>query len=145
MLFGQDRGALRERFLQAKRKLDQGAPLDQLEALIAGVIELHPEYHALLDEGAEARERDWTPEDGEANPFLHMSLHIAVHEQLAVDRPPGIRARHQQLATRLGDAHAADHELIEALAETLWEAQGTGREPDLQVYLERVDRRVAGG
>ena len=85
--------------------------------------------------------RDYTPEMGQTNPFLHMGMHIAIREQLGGDRPAGILAVHQRLCRRL-DSHAAEHLMMECLGETLWEAQRGGGEPDERVYLERL-RRLA--
>lgn len=141
MIFSNKRDDLRRQFLDAWRKAETGRPLTALEDLIAGVIREHPEYHALFAEGEAAIEREWTPEMGETNPFLHMSMHIAVREQLSVDRPPGIRQIFEALTRKLGDMHTAEHELLEALAETLWQAQRDGLPPDEQRYLSRARQR----
>ena len=66
-----------------------------------------------------------------------MGLHLAVRDQIATDRPPGIRQAFDGLAQRMGSAHDAEHRIIECLAEALWEAQRAGRPPDEQAYLER--------
>src|SRR5690606_2218967 len=87
MLFGNNREALRRQFVEAWQKVREGRPVTQLEDLIASVIAEHPEYHHILEQGEAAIEREWTPEQGETNPFLHMGMHIAVREQLSVDRP----------------------------------------------------------
>ncbi|HLU62281.1 MAG TPA: DUF1841 family protein [Gammaproteobacteria bacterium] len=142
MLFGNNREALRRQFLDAWQKVREGRPVTPLEDLIAGVIAEHPEYHAILEEGEAALERDWTPEQGETNPFLHMGMHIAVREQLSIDRPPGVRAAFEALRQARGDAHAAEHEMVECLAETLWEAQRYGRTPDETAYLQRVRNKA---
>ena len=81
--------------------------------------------------------RDYTPEMGQTNPFLHMGMHIAIREQLGGDRPAGILVVYQRLCRRL-DSHAAEHLMMECLGETLWEAQRGGGEPDERVYLERL-------
>lgn len=141
MLFGNNRDALRRQFLEAWTKVREGRPVTALEDLIGRVIEQHPEYHALLD-NEDALGREWTPEQGETNPFLHMSMHIAIREQLSIDRPPGIRAAHEALQRKCGDAHAAEHEMLECLGETLWEAQRSGGAPDETAYLERVRTRA---
>lgn len=107
---------------------------------VADVIELHPEYHASLEAGGEVVDRDYTPEGGQSNPFLHMGLHLAVRDQLATDRPPGIRRAFEDVVRRMGDSHEAEHRMIDCLAETLWEAQRSGLPPDEQTYLERVRR-----
>jgi hypothetical protein len=83
-------------------------------------------------------DRDYSPEGGQSNPFLHMGLHLAVRDQLATDRPAGIRRAFDEVVRSLGDLHRAEHQLIECLAETLWEAQRSSLPPDEGVYLERV-------
>ncbi|MDX1455209.1 MAG: DUF1841 family protein [Gammaproteobacteria bacterium] len=137
-MFGDNRGELRKMYQEAWSKHREGKPVTALEAIIADVVALHPEYHAMIESGEDVLDKDWTPEHGETNPFLHMGMHIAIREQVSIDRPPGIRAAHQQLAHKLGDQHEAEHVMHEALAETLWEAQRNGMPPDEQAYLARV-------
>lgn len=141
-MFGQDREQLRRMYLDTWQRARSGAPLSPLEEIIAAVIREHPEYHRLLEDES-ALARDWTPEDGEENPFLHMGMHIAIREQVAVDRPAGIREAHHRLAARHGDAMGAEHRMMECLGEALWAGQRAGREPDEQAYLACV-RRQAG-
>ena len=137
-LFAQhDREQLRRMYLEAWRKYVARQPLEPLEGQIAAVIAEHPEYLPVLEASA-ALEADFTPEGGRENPFLHMGLHLAIREQVATDRPAGIARIHRDLAGRLGDAHAAEHAMLERLAETLWEAQRRGGLPDEQRYIERL-------
>lgn len=112
--------------------------LTPLESQIAAVVEWHPEYHE--DLASDALDQEYTPEGGRSNPFLHMGLHLGIREQIATNRPAGIQAIHKALLARLGDAHAAEHQMIDCLAETLWEAQSQNSEPDEQKYLERLHR-----
>lgn len=142
MLFSNNREDLRRQFIDAWQKVRDGRPVTALENQIATVIGEHPEYHALLEQGDGAIAREWTPEQGETNPFLHLGMHIAIREQLSIDRPPGIRQAFEVLAQKRGDAHAAEHEMLECLGETLWEAQRDGRMPDEAAYLERVRKRA---
>lgn len=114
--------------------------MEPLEAQIANVIALHPEYHAQLEGSEGSIARDYSPEGGQSNPFLHMGLHLAVRDQIATDRPPGIRELHAQIARRRGDEHAAEHAMIECLAEAIWESQRSGLPPDERTYLENVRR-----
>jgi hypothetical protein len=137
---GETRMQMRRRYLEAWRKFQDGQPLEPLEAQLAAVIAEHPEYIGWLESGEQALEAEFTPEGGRENPFLHMGLHLAIREQLATDRPAGIGAVHRQLAVRHGGAHAAEHAMIEVLAEMLWEAQRSGRPPDEEAYLERLRR-----
>jgi hypothetical protein len=134
----QSRDQLRNVYLEAWRKRCERLPMEPLEMQIADVIELHPEYQAALQKPDSVLARDYTPEGGQSNPFLHMGLHLAVRDQLATDRPVGIRRAFETIAKSKGDAHEAEHQLIECLAETLWEAQRSGLPPDEIAYLERV-------
>jgi len=135
---GQSREQLRQSYRDAWRKYSAHLPLEPLEAQLAAVIAEHPEYVPLLEAGAQALTADYTPEGGRQNPFLHMGLHLAIREQVATGRPAGIAQIHQTLTRRLGDAHAAEHAMLEPLAEVLWEAQRSGRMPDEERYLERL-------
>jgi hypothetical protein len=137
---GESREQMRRRYLEAWRKFSARAALEPLEAQIAAVIAEHPEYIGWLESGDAALLAQFTPEGGRENPFLHMGLHLAIREQVATDRPPGIARVHRELASRSTDAHEAEHRMIEPLAETLWEAQRSGRAPDEAQYLERLQR-----
>ncbi len=138
MIFGQDRGELRKMYQEAWRKRESGAPMSPLEAQIADVIALHPEYHdAVLSEDLN---RDYLPEGGQSNPWLHMGLHLGLREQVATDRPPGIRKVWDRLLQRAIDPHDAEHQMVECLAETLWEAQSNNSAPDERAYLERLNK-----
>ena len=138
MLFGQDRAELRQMYVDAWRKSSMGAAMTPLEAQIADVIGDHPEYQAMM--AGDKIEEEYSPGGGQANPFLHMGLHLAVREQVATDRPPGIASLFNTLLVRTGDAHEAEHQVLECLAETLWEAQRNQALPDEQAYLERLRR-----
>src|SRR5262245_4414461 len=137
MFANSGREELRRRYLSAWQRRRDGLPLEPLDVQIADVIELHPEYQALLED-PEALNAAFSVEQGRTNPFLHMGLHLGIREQLATRRPAGIEQVHARLAARLGDTHAAEHRMIEVLAETLWEAQRAGQAPDEQRYLERL-------
>jgi hypothetical protein len=139
----QDRSGLRRLYVEAWRKHRAGRPLEPLEHQIVTVIEQHPEYHALLEDEAEALGRDFTPEAGQSNPFLHMGLHLAIREQAATDRPAGIAAIRTHLAERLADPHEAEHRMLERLAEALWLSQRSGQPPDEDAYVESL-RQMLG-
>ncbi|MEO7774672.1 MAG: DUF1841 family protein [Steroidobacteraceae bacterium] len=139
MFAANDRNSLRQRYVETWRRRRAGLPLEPVDAQIADVIELHPEYQKLL-ESEDSVQEQFGVEEGRTNPFLHMGLHLALREQLGTDRPAGIRAIHAKLAARRGNRHDAEHTMIEALAETLWEAQRAGRAPDELAYLERLKR-----
>jgi hypothetical protein len=128
---------LRRAWQEAWRRRRDAVPAEPLQVQMADVAALHPEYAPLLEDPA-ALGRDWTPEGGEQNPFLHLGLHMAIREQVGTDRPSGIAAAHAELARRLGSIHEAEHAMLEKLAETLWDAQRQGRAPDEHAYLEAV-------
>jgi len=130
---------LRRRYVDSWRRRLDNLPLEPLDAQIVDVIELHPEYHAMLED-EDCLARPFAVEQGQVNPFLHMGLHLALREQLGTDRPAGIRQEYLRLGRALGNAHVVEHRMIDVLAETLWEAQRAGRAPDEQVYLERLRR-----
>ena len=138
MIFGQDRQELRRAYADAWRKHCAKAPLSPLEAQIAAVLEQHPEYHDAVT--GDDLDKDYTPEGGQTNPFLHMGLHLGIREQVATNRPAGIAEIYTALTARAGDTHAAEHQMIECLAETLWEAQSQNRAPNEEQYLERLRR-----
>jgi hypothetical protein len=138
------RDELRKTYAEAWRKYTAGLPLTPLEALIAEVVGLHPEYHPLVHDAQLALTFTPSAESGE-NPFLHMGLHLAVREQVAIDRPPGVRDLLRRLQARVGDPHAAEHTLMDALAETLWEAQRRGQPADEARYLGLARDRLAKG
>ncbi len=127
---------MRQFFIDSWRKHSQGQPLEPLEALIAMVIEQHPEYHPLLNDPDACLSRDYLPEMGETNPFLHMGMHIAIQEQLATGRPAGIQAIHHTLRQKLQSDHEAEHAMMDCLAEMMWQAQKNQTPPDENDYLD---------
>ena len=131
----QSRDEVRQVYLGVWNKIQQKLVLEPMEALIADVIEIHPEYHALLATSDDIKQQEFTPEQGQTNPFLHMGMHITLREQAGTDRPPGISAIHQKLVSKKG-AHEAEHVMIECLGQTLWNAQRNNQPPDEAAYLD---------
>ena len=140
-MFTPSRDEARRFIGEAWNKYRAGQPLSSLEQTVAGIVALHPEYHDLVENAQRHLERDWSPESGTTNPFLHLSLHLAIAEQLAIDQPPGIRAQFERLRAGLGDEHAALHAVLECLGETLWQAQRMGQPLDGAAYLECLKRK----
>lgn len=137
-MFGNDRTQMRRFFTEAWRKACTGEELIPLERMVAETIEQHPEYHALLEAPDSALDKDFLPDLGETNPFLHMGMHISLQEQIGTDRPTGIRQLYQQVVLGAGDSHAAEHRMMECLGKMLWEAQQQNRMPDEQAYLRCI-------
>ncbi|UCE89928.1 MAG: DUF1841 family protein [Pseudomonadota bacterium] len=134
-MFGQDRSQLRKMFFEAWRKSTAGEPLTPLEQEISRVAAEHPEYHALLQSAERHLARDYLPEAGETNPFLHMAMHLSIREQLATQRPAGIMEAYRDLVGRLGEPHEAEHRMMECLGEMLWQAQRDNLPPSESAYL----------
>jgi hypothetical protein len=140
-VFNPSREEARRFLIDAWAKHRAKEPLTALESAATGLIAMHPEYHATFEHPDRHVERDYSPEAGDINPFLHLSLHLAVAEQLAIDQPAGIRAHFERLRTARGDEHAALHALLECLGEVIWSAQRLRAPPDAALYLECLARQ----
>ena len=140
-MFQPSREQARQFFFDTWRKYRAGELLSDLEKVALAVIVLHPEYHALLDDAARNLDRDYAPEAGAVNPFLHLSLHLAIEEQLSIDQPAGLRVEFERIAAACGSVHDAKHMLLECLAETMWQAQRAGGAPDQALYLACVESK----
>ena len=146
-MFNPSRDDVRRFFCAAWRKHADGGVLTPLEAAALKWMAVHPEYHALLADEARALDEEFTVERGQANPFLHLSMHLALEEQLSIDQPTGIVAAFRRLAARAGDEHGAAHDAMECLGEVVWGAQRGTLPPDTAAinaaYLDCLRRRAA--
>lgn len=140
-MFNPSREEVRKFFIDAWAKQRAKSPLVGLETTAVDVVLAHPEYHAALEQLDGGANRDYAVEDGQTNPFLHLSLHLAIEEQLSIDQPPGLRAEFERIAAKHGDRHAAAHALLECLGETVWRAQRDNAPPDTSSYLQCVRSR----
>lgn len=140
MFAADNRESLRAIFFRAWQRHRQGQPLEGIEHLVVDVALRHPEYHAVLENPASYSDRDYLPEMGETNPFLHMAMHISIEEQLALDEPAGARSHYQRLLKRLPDEHAVQHQMMECLGEMLWQAARNAGAPQESVYLDCLAR-----
>ena len=138
-MFNPSRDQARQFLIDAWARRRNKLPGTAMDTLAADLVDLHPEYHALL-EADDALSREWTPEHGETNPFLHLSLHLTIEEQLSIDQPPGIRAAFNSLLNRRGDRHDALHAVLDCLGEMIWRSQRSGLPPDGDAYLDCVKR-----
>ncbi|MBS1185373.1 MAG: hypothetical protein H6R09_974 [Proteobacteria bacterium] len=141
-MFNPSRDQVRQFFFDVWAKYRAGQPLAGAEQPALDAVLAHPEYHALLDQPDRYIERDYLPESGETNPFLHLSMHLAIAEQLSVDQPPGIRDRYQRLLKQHGDAMDAQHAVMECLAEMIWQAQRYQTAFDSAAYLRCLDLKL---
>ena len=142
-MFNPTRDQVRDFFFETWRKYRAGAPLEGLETVALQVLLLHPEYHGVLEDRERSAAREYFPETGETNPFLHLSLHLALEEQLSIDQPAGVAQRFAGLLAKLGDRHDALHEAIDCLAEMVWRSQKDRAPPDAGLYLDCLRRKLA--
>lgn len=141
-MFDPSQADVRQFFCRAWLKHQQQGLLTPLEAIALDAILLHPEYHADLADEQAALQASYPVEGGRTNPFLHLSMHLAIAEQQSIDQPPGIRAALAQLSSRLDSEHEAAHAVMECLGQTVWEAQRDKRMPDSAAYLDCILRQV---
>lgn len=141
-MFNPSRQDARGLFFETWRKYLAQEPLAGIETLILEVTLQHPEYHDILAQPDKYMERDYPPEQGETNPFLHMSMHLALMEQLSIDQPPGIRERYQRMLAQTGDVHDAQHAVLDCLVEMIWQAQRNQTAPDPNLYLGCLDLKI---
>jgi hypothetical protein len=138
-MFGQDRQQLRRFYHDVWHKMQAGQDLTALEKNIAVIISEHPEYHSIFATES-SLEQDYFVEQGQTNPYLHMSLHMSLHEQIATNRPQGIQSLYYQLQAKYGSAHQTEHQMMECLTESLWLAQRNNTSPSESDYLAALER-----
>jgi len=141
-MFNPTRDQARRFFFAAWSKYRKQQPLEGAESQALQIILAHPEYHAMLDQPERYLDRDYPPEFGETNPFLHLSMHLAITEQLSIDQPPGIRQRYETLCTQQGEEMRAQHEIMDCLAEMIWQAQRQGAAFDPTIYFNCLDEKI---
>ncbi len=134
-MFNPTREQVRDFFFDAWQKFNDKLPLTPLEAIAVDIMVDHPEYHQVLSRRDQYVDRDYAPENGDINPFLHMSMHLSIREQISIDQPPGVLAQHQRLCASLGSVMDAEHTMMDCLAEMIWQAQRTRTAPDAAIYL----------
>ncbi|WP_038070614.1 DUF1841 family protein [Hydrogenovibrio kuenenii] len=135
MIYTTERDRLRQFYVDTWQKARSNQPMDAMETLVARVIELHPEYHAMLS-NSQHLGNEYHPEMGETNPFLHMGMHLGLQEQVSMDRPAGIQDVYKKLGEKLRDVHETEHAMMDCLGEAMWQAQRDQTEPDEQAYLK---------
>ena len=133
---------VRRFFCQVYAKQQAHSLFDPLETLAAEWVALHPEYSDVLADEATALTLQFSGDDGQGNPFLHLSMHLSISEQCSIDQPRGIRQAVELLASKRDSLHLAQHEVMECLGTMLWESQRSGRPPDGQAYIDAVQRRA---
>lgn len=140
-MFNPSRDDARNFLFDSWRKRREGTLQTPLEDLVSQLIEKHPEYHALLENPQRSQDKDYTPESGEPNPFLHLMMHLTIEEQISIGQPHGIRAHFNRLTAHYQSEHDAQHKMMECLGEMLWQAQRNGTAPDAAIYLSCLEKQ----
>jgi hypothetical protein len=141
-IFNPTREEVRRFFCDTWQKKTGDHILDPMETLASDWMAEHPEYHALLSDPEGALEQDYTPERGETNPFLHLSMHLSISEQISINQPPGIREIAEKLTQKTGSKHEAQHLMMECLGQVMWEAQREGGQLSPEKYLEALKKLI---
>ena len=141
-MFNPSKDEVRQFFCNTWKKSTSGEVLTPLEAIARDWILQHPEYESDLADPERALGTDYRIDQGRSNPFLHLSMHLSIHEQMSVDQPPGILEASEALIRRLGSAHDAHHLIMECLGEMLWTAQRNGTPPDGEAYIHCIRHRA---
>jgi len=141
-LFNPTRDEVRDLFFNTWATFKQAHPLNALEKIAISVIHLHPEYHSILDNPEKYKQQGYFPEQGETNPFLHMSLHLSILEQVSINQPIGIAEIYAELKTKYQEEHSAQHDILDCLGETVWLAQQNKTGLDAAHYLELLNNKI---
>ena len=139
-IFNPTREEVRRFFCDTWKKRTENHILDPMETLASDWMIEHPEYHDLLADPEGALGQDYTPERGETNPFLHLSMHLSISEQISINQPPGIKEIADKLSQKLGSMHEAQHAMMECLGQVMWEAQREGQPLNPEKYLEALKK-----
>ena len=143
-MFNPTRDEARLFLIDAWRKRRAGELLTPLEDLVTQLIAKHPEYHTMLENPERYQDKDYQPELGETNPFLHLMMHLTIEEQISIGQPHGIREHFARLTTRYESEHDAQHRMMECLGEMIWQAQRNGTPPDVKIYLDCLEKQQNG-
>ena len=141
-MFVTSKEEVRRFFCDTWRKAQSGDLLTPMEAIARDWMLQHPEYASDLSDLEAALSADYDAGLGKANPFLHLSMHLSISEQISIDQPPGLRDAYARLAERLGSEHEAHHGIMECLGEMMWTSQRNNTPPDGSAYVECVKRRA---
>ena len=141
-LFNPSREEVREFFCTTWQKHQDGHVLTPLEMIASQWMEQHPEFHKILGDPSGALEQEFTPEKGMTNPFLHLSMHLSISEQISIDQPPGIRHIANTLSRKLDSEHEAQHQIMECLGQVLWQAQNQSKPINVTDYVELLKKLI---
>jgi len=141
-LFNPSRDEVRDFFFNTWAKYNLQQPLSELEKIAISIIQMHPEYHNILYAPEKFKHQAYFPELGETNPFLHMSLHLSILEQISINQPTGIATIYANLKIKHQEEHLAQHDVLDCLGETIWLAQQNNAVLDTEHYLQLLYKKI---
>ena len=135
MFYGQDRASMRQVFFDVWRRCKHApSALTALERQIAEVIQDHPEFHGFF-----CGQETWKEED-QQQLFMQLGLHLAVRDQIQLNKPRGVQQIFQQLCWRGYTSMDAEHQIMACLSQVMWEAQQQGRALSEQDYEDLLKK-----
>jgi hypothetical protein len=137
-VFSQDRSKQREFLAKSWQKHISAQILEPLELQLALIVQKHPEYQALIND----INLEYFPEQGKTNPFLHINLHLALQDQLALDQPIGINDIYKKLIVIHSDTHEVEHMMMECIAEMIFNSQKNNTTLDQDNYLVNLKNLI---
>ncbi len=137
-LYGENREDHRQILFDVWKKYQTNQPLEPLEKKILTIMLNHPEYAHVFSNEDKFIATDYFSELSETNPFLHLSLHLVILEQVEIDKPNGIRALYKQAIAFFQDVHEADHCIMNSLAIAMHEMLNQNKPFDEKAYLKRI-------
>ncbi len=143
IMFSPSQLDVRKFFLGSYNKAKANIILTDIENIAYSVILEHPEYDFIFHDQDKYLNYQWYPEVGEINPFLHLSMHLSIIEQISINQPLGIKDLFDEMCHKTKDRHKSYHELIECLGEMLWQSQKYGTEPDPNLYLMCIKQKLS--
>lgn len=142
MFYSNDRDQLRQFYFDTWQKHLSGQSLIDLEQQILAVILDHPEYQKILSDKVAALTKDFSVQINQPNPFMHMGLHLAVRDQINLDQPPGIKKLFQEQLAKGKDGHDIEHQIMEILANQLWQDTQAQKPLNMDVYLDNLKKNL---
>ncbi|HEV2614888.1 MAG TPA: DUF1841 family protein [Gammaproteobacteria bacterium] len=135
----------RETYFKAWRKHQLNEKLEPLEKQLLHLIQEHPEYHDVFANPEKFSDYNFSAENNEENPFLHLGLHLTLLEQVSTNRPKGITAVYKEIVNTMGDVHHAEHHIMDILARELWQMMDKQKQPDKKNYLKQLKKLLKRG
>ena len=125
------------RILQVAAGRQEGGEIDEADQRIAHVMDLHPEFDEIWQQGEMAT----YPQEinGQVvSPFVHTVLHVTVDKQILNEDPPFAAETLARLKEQGMEEHSALHAIIAVYAELYFSTFRQGKQFDMLDYQSRL-------